>query len=55
MGEQISEDLEKISLKFIDYKTIEEIVLNINDKTTLVKILSYISRINTLFNYIGFC
>ena len=48
MGEQISEDLERISLKFIDYKTIEEIVLNINDKTDLVNILTYISRINTL-------
>ena len=48
MGEQISEDLERISLKFIDYKSIEEIVQNINDKTALVNILSYISRINTL-------
>ena len=45
MGEQISEDLERISLKFIDYKSIEEIVQNINDKTALVNILSYISKL----------
>tara|TARA_X000000368_G_scaffold199442_1_gene157523 strand:+ start:10293 stop:12224 length:1932 start_codon:yes stop_codon:yes gene_type:complete len=48
MGEQISEDLEKVSLKFIDYEAIEKIILNINDKSALINTLSYISRINTL-------
>tara|TARA_B100000965_G_scaffold374928_1_gene366634 strand:+ start:22758 stop:24689 length:1932 start_codon:yes stop_codon:yes gene_type:complete len=48
MGEQISEDLEKINLKFIDQKTIEKITFNISDKGLRVNVLSYISRINTL-------
>jgi len=48
VGERISKDLESINLKFIDYESIEEIILNIDDKEFLVKILSYISRINTL-------
>ena len=48
MGEQISRDLEKINLKFIDYDTIEKLTLNISDKNLLVKILSCVSRINTL-------
>lgn len=48
MGEQISKDLERITLKFIDYKTIEKLTSNIDDKEFLVDILSHISRINTL-------
>jgi len=48
MGEQISRDLEKINLKFIDHDTIEKLTLNISDKNLLVSILSCVSRINTL-------
>ncbi len=48
MGERISEDLEKINLKFVDYKAIEKLILNIEDKEFLGNVLSYISRINTL-------
>ena len=48
MGEQISKDLERITLKFIDYKTVEQLTSNINDKEFLVNVLSDISRINTL-------
>jgi transketolase len=48
MGEQISKDLERITLKFIDYKTIEKLTSSIDDKEFLVDILSHISRINTL-------
>ena len=48
MGERISEDLERINLKFIDYKAIEKLILNIEDKEFLGNVLSYISRINTL-------
>lgn len=48
MGEQISKDLEQINLKFIDHKTIEKLTLNISDKELMVKILSCVSRINTL-------
>ena len=32
MGERISEDLERINLKFVDYKAIEKLILNIEDK-----------------------
>ena len=48
MGERISEDLERINLKFVDYKAIEKLILNIEDKEFLGNVLSYISRINTL-------
>tara|TARA_B110000444_G_scaffold261547_1_gene315073 strand:- start:13524 stop:15455 length:1932 start_codon:yes stop_codon:yes gene_type:complete len=48
MGEQISKDLERITLKFIDYKTIEKLTSGIDNKEFLVDILSHISRINTL-------
>ncbi len=48
MGERISEDLERINLKFLDYKAIEKLILNIEDKELLGNVLSYISRINTL-------
>ena len=48
MGEQISEDLERINLKFIDSESIKEIIKNIDDKNHLVNVLSCISRINTL-------